>query len=324
MKRFVIRAAGFGFFLLAILVAGIWLPPSGMNDSLLFALPDKMVRLEKLKSPRIVLIGGSSCSFGFESRIIEERTGRPVVNMGAHAGLGLKYFIDQVRDKIARDDIVVLSIEYEQLADGESPAFYGGSLLVPVVVDIDQYAVNDLDVNQWKTILKNIGYYSANKMVGHVETPIAAIFRKQALKKRKWGHYGRMSFNEYGDVRKELISVGFSVEPSKSCDGPLLKPAFEYLIRFDRYLKDMGAHLLVTYPAMQRSSLVKIAGFASEVDSALIAGGLTIIGKPTMFGVEDKDLFNTMYHLNASGRERHTLRFATLLQKHLKAIGAGL
>jgi hypothetical protein len=317
MKRFVLRSVGFAVFLFALLVAGIWIPPIGVDDSLLFALPDKMARLEKLKSPKLVLIGGSSCSFGYESRILEDTTGLPVVNMAAHAGLGLKYFIDQVREHIRPHDIVVLSLEYQQLADAEHPTFYGESVLVPVVVDIDPDAVNDLDANQWKSVLRNLGYYSANKLVGLFEKSIEEILRKDALEKTRWGHYGRMAFNEYGDVRKELVMTGMSVPPRKGQDEPILKHALDYLVEFDRYLEGMGAHFLVTYPAMQRSSLVKITGMASAIDSALSAHGIAVIGKPAMFAVDDEDLFDTAYHLNARARERHTMRFASLLKKHL-------
>jgi hypothetical protein len=317
MKRFVMRSAGFCIFLFVLLVIGIMIPPYGVDDSLLFALPDKVERLTKLQSPKIVLIGGSSCSFGFDSEIIEDSIGMPVVNMAAHAGLGLKYFLDQVREYIKPGDIVLLSLEYGQLVDGDNAAFYGGDVLVPVVVDIDRDAIKDLDAGQWLTVLRNVWLYSARKLITLAEGPIEESFRGEAVARTRMGHYGRFSFNELGDVRKELISKCLPVKTAKTEEGTLLEPALDYLEQFSKYVEGVGAHFFITYSSMQRSSYLPIEKLAGRIHRVLIQRGLTVIGAPAQFSVDDAELFDTPYHLNAKAREMKTKRFVPLLKKHI-------
>ena len=66
-----------------------------------------------ISGPRLLLIGGSGVTFGLSAEQIEKETGRPTVNMGTHAALGIEYILDRT-EKIARPgDTVLLAIEYQ-------------------------------------------------------------------------------------------------------------------------------------------------------------------------------------------------------------------
>lgn len=66
-----------------------------------------------ISGPRLLLVGGSGVTFGLSAEQIEKETGRPTVNMGTHAGLGIDYILDHA-EKIARPgDTVLLAIEYQ-------------------------------------------------------------------------------------------------------------------------------------------------------------------------------------------------------------------
>ena len=77
------------------------------------ALGEKMDRLMEIKEDKIVIVGGSSVAFGYDSEIIEEYTGMPVVNFGMYAALGTKLMLDLSRAGIKKGDIVIVAPELD-------------------------------------------------------------------------------------------------------------------------------------------------------------------------------------------------------------------
>jgi hypothetical protein len=63
------------------------------------------------------LLGGSNVAFGFDSELIKKSLGRPVVNMGLHGGLGLRYSLNESQPYIRKGDIVIVAPEYAQFDD---------------------------------------------------------------------------------------------------------------------------------------------------------------------------------------------------------------
>ena len=52
------------------------------------AMIDKVERLKSMEGEKIVLIGDSNLPFGIDSGTLEQKLGKPVVNMGMHGGTG--------------------------------------------------------------------------------------------------------------------------------------------------------------------------------------------------------------------------------------------
>ena len=77
------------------------------------AISDKHHRLSTVESPRIILVGGSNLAFSVDSEKIEKHFERPVVNMGLHAGLGLKFMLNEIQPALNGGDIVIIFPEYE-------------------------------------------------------------------------------------------------------------------------------------------------------------------------------------------------------------------
>ena len=72
------------------------------------ALLDKIQRLQNLNEAKIVLIGNSNVSFGFQSQLIEEAYNMPVVNMGLHGGLGNAFHEKMVKINVHEGDVYVI------------------------------------------------------------------------------------------------------------------------------------------------------------------------------------------------------------------------
>jgi len=90
---------------------------------------DKMKMLEDPnRRPTIVLLGGSNVAFGFQSQMIIDSIGMPVINAGLHAGIGLKFMLDECLPRLHRDDVLVLSPETASHFYGET-SYYGNDEL---------------------------------------------------------------------------------------------------------------------------------------------------------------------------------------------------
>ena len=83
------------------------------QDSFVGALDSKVDRLMNTEEDKIVIVGGSSVAFGYDSDIIEKYVGMPVVNFGLYAALGTKLMLDLSREGIRDGDIVILAPELD-------------------------------------------------------------------------------------------------------------------------------------------------------------------------------------------------------------------
>ena len=110
------------FVLLALVVVYTAALIPQYEDSYNAALVDKVARLKSINEPKIVLIGNSNVAFGYDSKLIEEATGMPVVNMGLHGGLGNKFHDDMMDYNVTPGDIYVIShISYWRVDEIENP-----------------------------------------------------------------------------------------------------------------------------------------------------------------------------------------------------------
>ena len=85
------------------------------QDGYLQAYNKKCQLLEDTPSPRIIFVGGSNLAFGLDSQRIKDSLNINVINYGLHAGIGLKYMIDDISTYARKGDIIVFAPEYLSL-----------------------------------------------------------------------------------------------------------------------------------------------------------------------------------------------------------------
>jgi len=73
----------------------------------------KEVIAAKKPGRRLLVVGGSSALFGFNTELIEKETGVPTVNVGTAVGLNLDYRFYRIKKITRPGDIVLLACEYE-------------------------------------------------------------------------------------------------------------------------------------------------------------------------------------------------------------------
>lgn len=181
MKRFLLKTTLAIALVLAVMAALIAILPRNDN-AFLAAYNVKADRLAGTPSPRIIFVSGSSLLFGLDSEQIERSLGLPVVNYSLHAGIGLKFMIDDVAEQIQPGDIVVVAPEYSQ--------FFGTAYgEVPTLAPLISYAGYDklrlLDRRQWRTFIKGIPQIVSYRFRSYVSAALPRTYKCSGV--NKWG-----------------------------------------------------------------------------------------------------------------------------------------
>ncbi len=287
--------------LLMVLIFGtilliLWIPINQPNHYLLASI-DKEKRLAETESPKIVIIGGSNTVFNVNSQIIQKSTGFSVINMGLHAGLGLKYSLNEIENYIQSNDVVIIMPEYDQFF---SNLFFGGRI-VTRLVSLRHDAVKYIKhYRQWLGLIKSAGLEVRSKLV--------ALLGYQSDDET----YSRDAFNDYGDIRTDLI--GFESNPElaktdyeiRSMDE-LSTAAISELNKFNDRIMQIGARVYLAFSAVPREKY----GSCSSQITGLYDYLQTHLDFPILFEPEEtlfslNDFFDTLYHLNDNGRQRYT------------------
>jgi len=149
------------------------------------AMEEKIKRLEQLPSPKIILVGGSNVTFGVDSKRIESEFDLPVVNMSLHAGLGLEFMLNQLKNRTAKGDVVLIAPEYEHFIKNKLNKGHGATIYGFILND-KKYAYD----------------FSPYTLLYHFNSfgPLLFSQYKQSFSKKSYGVYTKVNFNETGDM----------------------------------------------------------------------------------------------------------------------------
>lgn len=107
-------ASFIAFALILVLLVG-WGIPDQFKECYERPIVSQYDYFRTLGGGKIILIGGSSISFGTNLDLLEELTGRPCAILGNHAQYGLVYFLEMSKSNLRSGDIVVLEFLNMQL-----------------------------------------------------------------------------------------------------------------------------------------------------------------------------------------------------------------
>jgi hypothetical protein len=269
---------------------------------------DKLQLIEKTESPKIVFVGGSAGAFGLDSRMIQKKLNRPVVNMGLAAGLGLPIMFEELKPYIGRKDIIVIIPEYELLCsglNGEGSVLLEAYLLIP---EIRRYIKSP---KTYLSMLKGIP--------GLVNRRGRWYIVLLAHKGYLHPIYNRYVFNEYGDFDnyEEVASmdIGILEMAQRSIDSSFNVEALDELQNFISYAKGRGSRVAIVHPPTLAAFYEKNKKDITSIDERLRRGleGY-VLGRPEDTGYPAEYFFNTEYHLNRKGRSDYTKYIISILR----------
>jgi hypothetical protein len=305
----------------------IFAPPRWNSHSGLASLIDKHRRLQTIDSPKLVLVGGSNVATGLDSAAVESALHHPVVNMGLGASLGLRYMLEEVKSELRPGDFVVISPEYDffcNTSKTESNAQLNGSTdlinlvqafpgaarwIIPVYAGSPSRLFGGLDDICRFMALKIAFYKTAFEQISQkkITSSISALFEP---KNTIFTH--RENYNSFGDFTGHLNLPS----PTTLSGGILRYQQFHFNKEATDTLSDFGAmasskHVTVILippplPKMlydERKSIVEYI-FSRWQGISTIA----VLATPERYTFRADQMFDTPYHLNASGRKVRTER----------------
>lgn len=274
------------------------------NNGYNAALIDKTARLESIAGPKIVLLGNSNVSFGFDSSRIENAFDMPVVNMGLQGGQGSAFHEEMAKINVCKGDIYILC--HSQFADNDT-------IIEPMAV--------------WTALENN---YHLWKLVRKKDIPVLIktfpVYLKYCLSyyasgtgnADPGGVYSRNSFNQYGDIQK-FREGNYIFE--EIVDVPVIQDmTIERINKLNAWLKAKGATLLVAaYPIGNGELTVDASEFISfqeelkgKLDPAVISNYVDYMFDYTYF-------YDTYLHLSTDGARLRTEQLISDIQNWEKS-----
>jgi hypothetical protein len=275
------------------------------------AIIDKHKRLENIKSPKIVFVGGSNLTFGLDSKSIEETLGMRTVNMGLHADLGLRYELAEVEPYIKKGDVIVIIPEYEQFF---GTCFDGGVTLTWMFFNFPESRKYLKSSEQYFSIFKNYPNLLRNSMFSFFAR------KKEHSYVLSDDVYYRNAFNEYGDIVVHLNKKRQIPGKIKSfkLEGDINRDVIPELNNFKAYAEKNGARVFLIHPC-----LMDIAYKKSEEKINLLHDimktdlKIQVLSVPMDYVFSESYFYNSMYHLTGEGREIRTQKIIASLKKTL-------
>jgi len=294
MRKFICKILLFSLFVLILLLFGISRITTGWQGDYMFALVDKFDNLKTEKSPKIVLVGGSNLAFGMDSKTISEYYDMPVINMGLHAGIGLRFLLENIKPYIKKDDIILIIPEYSHFYN----TYFGTGLdLIPVIFYIYPQGIRHLTFQQYLMILSEFPRYSIDNLQD-------AYIKGHALKKHEQGIYARKNFNSYGDMTAHWTEPSYSnyqYEESKvrKIDSKMLKELEQYIL----FYQSKGVEVVILPPAIVNTVAQSIQGEIQQVTETLAKNPNRAYQyfHPERYALPDSLGYDTRYHLLKSG-----------------------
>lgn len=275
--------------LIAITYLVIWFVPlpEPWSENVIY----KQQLLQQAQSPKLVFIGGSNLAYGLDSAMLQAATERPTVNMGWNAGLGLRYMLEEAKPGIQSGDIIIVVPEYGQFYDDN---LEGDRHLARIIMTAPSAIRYLSSWAQLSVVLSEMPTNMQSKFEKMIPSSTGKVSKEPLV-------------NEYGDLVYHLNRQSAAKLNHFSIAEKQLNPdIIALLTSFETYTTAQGAQLIFMFPPMASSQFQHSenqAAIQTLYDAVLEIPNLTVVGSPAAYIYDDSYFFDTIYHLNAEGRE---------------------
>lgn len=298
MRNFLIKLSIYGLLIGSIIFICILFlinQESKEKKSYVLAYYDKLDKLNRIKSPKLVIVGGSNCAFGFDSKQIIDSLSIPTINMGVNAGIGLNYMLYTIEPFVRKNDILLLSGEYEQYASDE---YYGESALNELILRGGRW-------KDMKFINKHIvGFLHDDLLYSLLDILHATIKNNN---KSDEAIYRRNSFNKYGDYIGHWGMGRMNPRPSFGFLYPDILLSNKLAAEINQ-LKQKGVHVFIIPPCIQKSSYILGKAYIDKIDFLLKQRNIPFLSSPERYAMDDTLIYDRNYHLTDCGAKIRTQR----------------
>jgi hypothetical protein len=216
------------------------------------------------------------------------------INTGVHAGIGLKYMLDNTIQYIKTGDIIVLMPEYSHFQEN---SYEGSEPLFRTVFDVNKMNLKLLNLRQ-----------IVNGTPSIIKISVSRFNPLEYLRVKVDEVYSVNSFNQYGDVYTHWNKVRKDFISSK-VNNKFNMAVIQKIKDFQNQVSAKGATMLISYPSFQDISFLKSKEAIQKVEKELLKNDFTILGTPERYMMPDSMMFNSIYHLNKTGVDYRTQLF---------------
>jgi hypothetical protein len=288
-----------------------------INDSISYdysggMLIDKHQLAEKTASPKILIIGGSSGSFGINSTMLKEKLQLPVVNMSFIAPFGTYFLFNDALKEVKKVDIIFITLEYDIKHLGYENEILTAADYYP---NASNYIVNRENIllnleDNFKHKVKNVRQFFLNL--------IKPDFRKTAKVSDSSSVYFRGAFSENGDIISQLNNPPKVVDYHKfSTEYVDFSEQIMDLNIFAEKAKLKGAEVYFIYPPLAESTFnfgkKAVFSISQQIEKDIHC---KILGNEYDFVMPDSMFFDSFFHLNYRGRDIRTNKIISLYNQN--------
>lgn len=266
-----------------------------------------------VKSPRIIIAGGSNALFGINSDVIEQMTGRNVVNLASHAGLDLDFHYLKLKQYMNNGDIVVIPLEYNYYykEDGYTEWFTDNMMAWGKEDYIDKLNVIDLLKFIYHVQPRRVyeGLFN-KKNPPTVNKDIVIISTVNSLYSG-WHGYSFKSMNKYGEINIDAQPETTLVEAGRKGivylkDRKISDNFLQFMHKVNKLARERNGKILLTWPVSIRNKHFDLAGDSHQdrvaaFSQELQRENISIYCDPKDFNMDIQYFSNTEYHLNNAG-----------------------
>lgn len=308
MKHFIFKLIYLSFLFVCINVLVLSTIPKDKNSYLCEYLR-KIDLVDSISQPRIIFIGGSNVAFGIDSKRIIDSLNCNVINFGLHAGIGIRYPLEDYLNYAKKGDIVVLQIEYAH--------YYGGDNSNPVTFSNLMVAtgwrnVSNLTMDQM-TKLRGLCSVSLGRLIALIKYPITNSFDTPS-KNLKF-RYTLSGFNNYGD---EISHFGYPSEVASyynynndKKNKHVNEGFIKWLSKTLNLIEKKGAKVILIPPACTRTYFT--IAYNRNIEEALKSINYPYLVAPSFMTLDDDCFFDAPYHINRNGNNQNTTKIIKLL-----------
>lgn len=282
-------------------------------------LCQKVELARRIEGRRLLVVSGSSGFYGISAGHLGRALGIDAVNLGVHAGLELRYLVDQAKDLARPGDVILLSLEYEHYWDDPDL----NNVLLDYLVSRDNAYYETLPLAARVRAAFGI---SLDRLYQGVAATLSAPAKRAddrytcladahgdetrnvppRQRPSDRVKLSRISARVYGDkIGREAWAwgiLGELAEWSRAHDVTVVA-AFPNMVDF---------------PSQHEGS---DAAFFQSIADGYAAVGIPTLGTPWESMYPLRDFFDSRYHLFQAARDRHTARLAGLLAPHVRVAG---
>jgi len=258
------------------------------DESIYSSVSLKHQLIEEANSPKIILAGASGTIFGYDSELLEELTGYPVINLSITLQTGLFYILSEIKQYAQPGDIVILAPEYHLFMKDQTD--------IRLIAELITYDHNVISlVNQRMKVvipmLKEIARITrlgTGSLLAHSITASPFTFADVTFNGDLVDHChtGQLDFND-------------SWVDSMTFDEGFPESAFADVNQISRFCDSLDINFFLFFPAVTDSFFTKpeINSLASRMFDEI---DVSFLGNAELNVYEDSMFYNSIYHLNTS------------------------